>query len=313
VAKDWGLEWRLVPARAKESCRWQSVDGAWIALTLGHQKDITKVVVSASDGRSEVVDGYEEGLNLARRWRTTWAGRSSHVSGSGSGSGSRIRPALTEEATQILPRASVSPSPVAALPGRSRLSAGLSAGSPAAPPGVAGSSASSSQGAWTSQAATQAKGSPGLAPVWDDSMHDGPTQPAANSPYGEIFKGIPRRTDPPSSGHSRQPAATPTQITRTWPPGAPADRTGGASTPKDQTIPRTPASPASPTRGPQQGSTPAAGGTRGVTSLTPLVPERAAQPQAAADGPANARQGAEVPPLRRRHTRPPLLPDKDDP
>lgn len=50
-----------------------------------------------------------------------------------------------------------------------------------------------------------------------------------------------------------------------------------------------------------------------MTSLTPLqVPERAAAPQTP-EGPAKARQAAEVPPLRRRHTRPPLLPDKGDP
>ncbi|MCS6911767.1 MAG: hypothetical protein RMK29_00785 [Myxococcales bacterium] len=46
-----------------------------MSLTLGYQKDITKIVVAASDGRTEVVDGYEEGLNLARRWRANWVPR----------------------------------------------------------------------------------------------------------------------------------------------------------------------------------------------------------------------------------------------
>ncbi len=67
------MEWRLVASRGRESCRWQTADGGgWIALTLGAQGDITKVVVAASDGRSEVVEGYEQGLNLARRWRSEW-------------------------------------------------------------------------------------------------------------------------------------------------------------------------------------------------------------------------------------------------
>jgi hypothetical protein len=73
VTKDRDMEWRLVANKGRESCRWQSADGSvWIALTLGAQGDITKVVVAASDGRSEVVEGYEQGLNLARRWRNEW-------------------------------------------------------------------------------------------------------------------------------------------------------------------------------------------------------------------------------------------------
>lgn len=67
------MEWRLVASKGRESCRWQTADGSgWIALTLGAQGDITKVVVAASDGRSEIVEGYEQGLNVARRWRNEW-------------------------------------------------------------------------------------------------------------------------------------------------------------------------------------------------------------------------------------------------
>lgn len=67
------MEWRLVANKGRESCRWQTADGSgWVALTLGAQGDITKVVVAASDGRTEVVEGYEQGLNLARRWRNEW-------------------------------------------------------------------------------------------------------------------------------------------------------------------------------------------------------------------------------------------------
>ncbi|MBL8634984.1 MAG: hypothetical protein JNM40_17285 [Myxococcales bacterium] len=66
------IEWRLVATKGRESCRWQTNDGRWISLALGAQGDLTKVLVIASDGRSEVVDGYEQGLNLARRWRASW-------------------------------------------------------------------------------------------------------------------------------------------------------------------------------------------------------------------------------------------------
>lgn len=87
VAKDdRDMEWRLVATKGRESCRWQALDNSWVALSLGSQGDITKVVVTASDGRSEVVDGYEQGLNLARRWRSDWVqsdthGSPSHTSG----------------------------------------------------------------------------------------------------------------------------------------------------------------------------------------------------------------------------------------
>lgn len=75
MTKERDLEWRLVATKGRESCRWQTADNsAWIALTLGASGDITKVVVTASDGRSEVVDGYELGLNVARRWRAEWKG-----------------------------------------------------------------------------------------------------------------------------------------------------------------------------------------------------------------------------------------------
>ncbi len=80
------MEWRLVATKGRESCRWQAADSSWVALSLGAQGDITKVVVTASDGRSEVVDGYEQGLNLARKWRNEWiptdaSSAPSHTSG----------------------------------------------------------------------------------------------------------------------------------------------------------------------------------------------------------------------------------------
>jgi hypothetical protein len=66
------MEWRLVATKGRESCRWQATDASWVALTLGSQGDITKVVVTSSDSRTETVDGYEQGLNLARKWRQEW-------------------------------------------------------------------------------------------------------------------------------------------------------------------------------------------------------------------------------------------------
>jgi|JI6StandDraft_1071083.scaffolds.fasta_scaffold51154_2 hypothetical protein len=73
VAKgDRDMEWRLVATKGRESCRWQADETNWVALSLGSGGDITKVVVTDSAGRSEVVEGYEQGLNLARRWRNDW-------------------------------------------------------------------------------------------------------------------------------------------------------------------------------------------------------------------------------------------------
>ncbi|MFO0656778.1 MAG: hypothetical protein U0787_17095 [Polyangia bacterium] len=80
------IEWRLVATKGRESCRWQTSDGRWISLALGAQGDLTKVLVSGSDGRSEVVDGYEQGLNLARRWRASWQRPQEPTSSSQSGS-----------------------------------------------------------------------------------------------------------------------------------------------------------------------------------------------------------------------------------
>ncbi|MBP6608641.1 MAG: hypothetical protein KA258_03575 [Deltaproteobacteria bacterium] len=80
------IEWRLVATKGRESCRWQTTDGRWIALALGAQGDLTKVLVNASDGRSEVVDGYEQGLNLARRWRAGWLRTHGPTASSQSGS-----------------------------------------------------------------------------------------------------------------------------------------------------------------------------------------------------------------------------------
>jgi hypothetical protein len=63
------VPWRLVSPTEPESCRWQCIDGRWVALTLGHGAEIGHVVVTDSHGRRELVDSYEGALTLARMWR----------------------------------------------------------------------------------------------------------------------------------------------------------------------------------------------------------------------------------------------------
>jgi hypothetical protein len=63
------VPWRLSPPLAGESCRWLCNDGRWVALALGQHEQIGRVVLTASDGRQQVVDSYEDALALARDWR----------------------------------------------------------------------------------------------------------------------------------------------------------------------------------------------------------------------------------------------------
>jgi hypothetical protein len=64
------MRWRLVAAKAPESCRWECVDGRWVSLTLGQEDRVGMVAVKDSSGRSEFVDSYEGALQLAKAWRT---------------------------------------------------------------------------------------------------------------------------------------------------------------------------------------------------------------------------------------------------
>ncbi len=64
------VPWRLVTPVGRESCRWQCNDGRWVALSLGHDDEIGRVVVTDSSGRRQLVDAYETALTLARHWRT---------------------------------------------------------------------------------------------------------------------------------------------------------------------------------------------------------------------------------------------------
>jgi hypothetical protein len=59
-----------VPPRDPESCRWQRVDGRWVAVALAVDEELGRVVVFDSEGKRELVDSYEAALELARSWRT---------------------------------------------------------------------------------------------------------------------------------------------------------------------------------------------------------------------------------------------------
>lgn len=63
------VSWHLVAPQTAESVRWVSADGRWIALSLGHEGDMGRVLVADSGGRREWADSYEGALSLARAWR----------------------------------------------------------------------------------------------------------------------------------------------------------------------------------------------------------------------------------------------------
>jgi hypothetical protein len=61
--------WRLVKPRGVESCRWETLDGRWITLALGHGDEIGSVIVADSTGRRELCDTYEGALERAKALR----------------------------------------------------------------------------------------------------------------------------------------------------------------------------------------------------------------------------------------------------
>jgi hypothetical protein len=63
------IVWSLVRPNAGESCRWESVDGRWVALTIGSADELGRVIVTSSDGRREWVETYEDALATAKSWR----------------------------------------------------------------------------------------------------------------------------------------------------------------------------------------------------------------------------------------------------
>jgi hypothetical protein len=61
--------WDIVPPADDETCRWKSIDGRWVAVTIGRDAELGQVIVTSSDGRRHVVDNYEDALTTARLWR----------------------------------------------------------------------------------------------------------------------------------------------------------------------------------------------------------------------------------------------------
>jgi hypothetical protein len=61
--------WGMVAPHGEESCRWQTGDGRWVALTVGRGTMLGKVIVATSDGRCRILTSYEAALHLAREWR----------------------------------------------------------------------------------------------------------------------------------------------------------------------------------------------------------------------------------------------------
>ena len=65
-----GSKWSRVAAKPGESCRWESIDGRWVALSVGSGVDLGYAFVTCSDGRKERGDSFEHALALAKSWRT---------------------------------------------------------------------------------------------------------------------------------------------------------------------------------------------------------------------------------------------------
>ncbi len=64
------ISWALSLTKPGESCRWECVDGRWVALALATNEELGSVIVLCSDGRRELVSSFEAALALARGWRT---------------------------------------------------------------------------------------------------------------------------------------------------------------------------------------------------------------------------------------------------
>jgi hypothetical protein len=62
--------WRVTPAQVGEIARWESLDGRWVAIAMGHGASADKTVVADSRGRFEAVGSYEDAMALAKSWRT---------------------------------------------------------------------------------------------------------------------------------------------------------------------------------------------------------------------------------------------------
>lgn len=64
------IRWGMATPKAGESVRWESIDGRWVSISLGHGAAAGRAIVADSEGQEEAVDSYEDALQLAKRWRT---------------------------------------------------------------------------------------------------------------------------------------------------------------------------------------------------------------------------------------------------
>ncbi|MCU1283113.1 MAG: hypothetical protein JWM53_6659 [bacterium] len=64
------IRWHAAPPKDGESVRWESIDGRWIAISLGTGDELGHAVVASVEGRRAVVDTYEAALVMAETWRT---------------------------------------------------------------------------------------------------------------------------------------------------------------------------------------------------------------------------------------------------
>ena len=64
------VRWHAAAPKSGESVRWESIDGNWIAISLGDGDDLGRAVIAGNGGRRAVVDTYEEALVVAETWRS---------------------------------------------------------------------------------------------------------------------------------------------------------------------------------------------------------------------------------------------------
>jgi hypothetical protein len=64
------IRWGLAAPKPGESVRWESIDGRWVSISLGHGASVGKAIVADSSGKSEAIETYEDALALAKLWRT---------------------------------------------------------------------------------------------------------------------------------------------------------------------------------------------------------------------------------------------------
>lgn len=63
------VRWHPAPPKDGESVRWESIDGRWIAISIGIGDELGHVVIASNEARS-LVDSYEAALVVAETWRS---------------------------------------------------------------------------------------------------------------------------------------------------------------------------------------------------------------------------------------------------